>query len=225
VRLGLERRTSMRQHAMSAIDLRELAAQVMGRMPRPDRDGVPLALMTYRRLAEGAPVRVDALASAVGLSESRAREVLDTCEVMIDEAGAIVGFGGLALEETAHRFEVDGVRLYTWCAWDALFLPPLLGKSASVSSPCPVTGQVVNLIVNPGGIASTEPRAAVMSFPVPTYSGEDVVSGFCQYVLLFASARAGELWTAKHSRTFLLSIEDAFELGGLVNAARYGPAR
>ncbi|MGH8934189.1 MAG: organomercurial lyase [Egibacteraceae bacterium] len=209
---------------MSTVDLSELAAQVTGTMPRLDRDGIPLALMTYRRLAEGASVRVDALACAVGLSESRAREVLlDACEVMMDEAGAIVGFGGLALAETAHRFEVDGVRLYTWCAWDALFLPPLLGKSAYVSSTCPVTGQVVNLVVSPGGIVSTDPRPAVMSFLAPTCSRQDIVTGFCHYVLLFASAQAGEQWTAKHPWTFLLSIEDAFELGGLVNAARYGP--
>ncbi|WP_455153162.1 organomercurial lyase [Cupriavidus basilensis] len=35
-------------------------------------------------------------------------------------ATSLVGYG-LTLRETRHAFEVDGRRLYTWCAFDTLF--------------------------------------------------------------------------------------------------------
>jgi alkylmercury lyase len=208
---------------MSALDLAELAEQVATAIPRPDGDGVLLALVTYRRLARGAPVRVDALASEAGLPPSRALEILTACEVAFDERGAIVGFGGLSLTPTAHRFEVDGVGLYTWCAWDALFLPPLLGKPGRLTTTCPVTRQQIHVVITPDRVESVQPSTAVMSFLPPTCCGADIISRFCHFVLVFASAQAGDQWTANHPGTFLLSIAEAFELGGLVNTARYGP--
>ena len=39
----------------------------------------------------------------------------------------------------SHRFEVAGRTLYTWCAWDSLFLPQILGQEAEVESTCPLT--------------------------------------------------------------------------------------
>ncbi len=38
-------------------------------------------------------------------------------------------YWGLAIAETKHRLEVDGRALYTWCAWDSLFLPEILQRT------------------------------------------------------------------------------------------------
>ena len=49
----------------------------------------------------------------------------------------------------------------------------------------------------------------------------DVIQTFCHFVHFFTSGEAGESWTAEHPGTFLLSLEDAFELGRLVNARNF----
>src|SRR3989442_9036358 len=49
------------------------------------------------------------------------------CLTYTDKQGRIIGFGGLAVREMPHRFKVDGRTLYTWCAWDSLFIPVTRG--------------------------------------------------------------------------------------------------
>ena len=55
-------------------------------------------------------------------------------------------------EGEARRFEVDGHTLSTWCAWDTLFIPEILGCSARVTSADPENGETVHLVVTPGRI-------------------------------------------------------------------------
>ncbi|MGH7575101.1 MAG: organomercurial lyase [Longimicrobiales bacterium] len=45
-----------------------------------------------------------------------------------------------------HRFEIDARTLGTWCAWDSLFIPELLGEAARVQSTDPETGEVVRCV-------------------------------------------------------------------------------
>ena len=85
--------------------------------------------------------------------------------VELDDHGRVVAFSGLSLTPTAHRFTVAGRTLYTWCAWDTLFLPALLGQSARVESPCPITGTAVRLEVEPSGVRDVDPEEVWVSFP------------------------------------------------------------
>jgi alkylmercury lyase len=51
--------------------------------------------------------------------------------VFRDEEGRVVGFMGLSVVAFGeHRIELGGRTLTAWCAWDALFLPELLGEAA-----------------------------------------------------------------------------------------------
>jgi hypothetical protein len=65
-------------------------------------------------------------------------ETAHRCGAEIED-GAIVGIA-LSLRPTRHRFRVRGHDLYTWCGFDALFLPIILGERAGVASTCLVTG-------------------------------------------------------------------------------------
>ncbi|MEX2538533.1 MAG: organomercurial lyase [Actinomycetota bacterium] len=119
-----------------------------------------------------------------------------------------------ALAETPHRFEIDGRTLYTWCAADPLFLAPLLGTSARVISRCPVTSEIVTLTVSEEGVFDIVPPGAVLSFIQPDGCfGDDVIERFCHYIHLFASQDAANTWVAEHAETFVLPIDEAFELG------------
>jgi alkylmercury lyase len=51
---------------------------------------------------------------------------------------------------TPHVFEIDGCRLYTWCALEALMFPALIGKTAHVLSRRAATGVPVSLTFTPG---------------------------------------------------------------------------
>jgi hypothetical protein len=87
----------------------EIAASVLNLFPKPDRREQCIAVELFRQLAEGLPVPRAAIADRLNVS----REVVDTFlesswEVHYDDTDRIVGYGGLALRKTAHRFTVDG---------------------------------------------------------------------------------------------------------------------
>jgi hypothetical protein len=52
----------------------------------------------------------------------------------------------------------------------------------------------------------------------------ETISSFCHFVHFFASEAAALEWTAKHRHTFVLSIEEGFEIGRLANNAKFGAA-
>jgi alkylmercury lyase len=53
---------------------------------------------------------------------------------------------------------------------------------------------------------------------------EDVIRSFCHHVLYLAAEEAGRRWMATHPGTFLLSVEQAFEVGRRFNLGRFGAA-
>ena len=185
------------------------------------------SLAVYRLLAERRPVTAQQISGASGVAHEAVREMLAKWHgVQRNEEGAVTAFWGLTLAETKHRFHVGGRTLHTWCAWDTLFLPPLLGTTASVESKCPVTGNRIALRIGPAGIESSEPEGAVLSFVTPRESEvqRSLIESFCCHVHFFASPEAGEEWTAQRSGTFLLSLDDAWKIGIRKNAAQYAVA-
>lgn len=126
----------------------QLAGRIVGAVPRFDRVGQRMAVTLYRLLSEGEPVPISRLAAALGVTEDAVRATLDRYPVFYDDEGAIIGFGGLTVVEMPpHRLNVGGRTLYTWCAWDSLFIPAILGTVAQVESVCPVTRAPVSMVV------------------------------------------------------------------------------
>ena len=195
----------------------------------PEQQRVAAAL--YRELAKGEPVDADQLGRALGVSAADAQTLLQgdplKCFVYPDDQGRVLGFGGLAAAPMHHRFEVDGRALWTWCAWDSLFIPEILRRSARVTSPDPETGEIVRLVVTPDRIELVVPHGAVVSFiqleaQVFDKSAANVMAKFCHFVFFFASQASGERWVAKHPDTFLYSLDDAFALAKRLNARNFG---
>ena len=105
----------------------------------PEEQQVAVAL--YRELAKGRAVDSAQLARALGISPAESPALLRRGAIndliYSDPQGRVLGFGGLAAAPMHHRFEVDGRMLSTWCAWDSLFIPEILGRPARISSPDP----------------------------------------------------------------------------------------
>lgn len=205
--------------------LEQLAVAVAKTAPDFDEDSQRVALAVYRRLAEGTPAPVGDVALYAGADLERTEELLVSWPgVYRDSNGHVVGFWGLTVARLVptHRLEVDGRELFAWCAWDTLFLPGILGAMARVESSCPTTGQAISLVVSPDRVVSSSHPDAVVSFLLPGREFDaDVIQSFCHFVHFFSSRTAGEAWTADHPGTFLLSIEEAFELGRRVNALNF----
>jgi hypothetical protein len=80
--------------------------------------------------------------------------------------------------------------------------------------------------VSPDGIEEASGSDVAVSFLDPSAIDfdENVILNFCSYVHFFTSPTSGSQWIAEHPATFLLSLEEAFDLGRRTNEARYGTA-
>ena len=206
--------------------VQELARKIVRAMPALGSNERQIVVQLYRLLGAGEPVSPRRLADAVNLPEPRVRQILGQWPgVYYDSDGAVIGFWGLALGEMPHQFEVDGRTLYTWCAWDSLFIPEMLGKPARVTSADPVTKEKISLVVGPDGVEEISPATTVVSFLTPDRPfDQDGIMNFCHFVHFFTSPETAEKWTTEHPGTFVLSVEDAHALGHLTNQRNGGDA-
>jgi alkylmercury lyase len=135
----------------------------------------------------------------------------------------IIGYWGLAIEQMGHRFEVDGKELYTWCAWDTLFIPEIIGKTARVESTCPVTKEKICLTISPDGIKSAKPTGVHVSFVTPDAGKfrKNIINSFCHSVHFFSSMEAASNWIFEHEGAIILTLDQAFEIGRKKNRAQY----
>jgi alkylmercury lyase len=169
-------------------------------------------------LADGKPATPEALTAATGLSIEEVTAHIDDVRRRGGEVedGAIVG-AALTLRPTEHRFRLRGHDLYTWCGFDALFLPVLLGEPAEVASTCPVTGTGIRLVVGADGTVShSSPKTVVVGIV-----GQDVTSccpfsgpgsAVCTQMPFLSSREAGERWLLDHPGVAVIDLDDAREI-------------
>lgn len=203
------------------------------RAPAPTPAERRAGLVLLRELARGEPVAVDNFAHALGVSVESADTLVKasalTRLVLTGDDGRIRGFMGLSVTETPHRMVVDGRSLSTWCAYDTLFLPALLDRTAHVETHDPMTGQAIRLTVSQRRIEEAEPAAAVASIVRPeawyVESAACVIASACYHMFFHVSRATGERWRLKSPETILLSLDEAFEFGSRSNAHRFGNDR
>ena len=211
-------------------DLNGVVASLLTAFPKLDLFEQRLSLELYRQLAAGQPVPRATLAELLQVPiETLSRTIDGWPGVFSDAQKRVVGYWGISLATayaSPHRLTVDGRRLSAWCAWDTLFLPQLLGKSAAIESTSPSPAVTVRLSVTPEGVKFVDPADTHVSFLTPDTASfqKDVVSTFCHFVHFFPSRRAGETWVAQHPGTFILSVADAHIIAARKNEAQYGAA-
>ena len=183
-----------------------------------------LALEIYRRLGEGQPVKLEDLITGKEISLEEAKEFLDSSGgAFYNDDGYIVGFWGLAVQKMAHKIITDQRTVYGWCAWDALFIPQLLGEAATIESLSP-TKEIVKLRLSAQGDVLEGSDDIVVSFLEPDAGKmmENVVTNFCHYIFLFKDKNSGEEWVKEHDGTFLLPLQDVINLSKEKNQRQFG---
>ena len=201
---------------MKTNDLHELAARITAPMRTTGGEAfLEIVPPTLDLLARGKPASPEEIAAACGKPPEEVRASLDRFPSNErDEQGRVVGLG-LTLRPTPHRLELKGGTLFAWCALDTLMFPVLLGRPASIESPCRGTGEPVRVEVAPAGIEMVEPPSVVVSI-VAARDLTNIRSVGCNNTHFFASPEAASRWFEKHPEATILSVEDAFRLGRLI---------
>jgi len=194
-----------------------------------DHDTQHLAVAIYRLLASGSPVTRAELANVLEMAPEQLDIFLaawPSSGIEFDADGSIVAFGGLSLSQTAHSFVLADAKLYTWCVLDALFLPEIIGTEAILETNCAMSGQDIEVRLNPDGIVSHRPDSIVMSVVAP--DGEacraNLRVAFCQHVNLFHDKAAFREWSRDREDVAAVSLREAHALGAERNASRYPDA-
>ncbi len=201
---------------MKASDLQELAARITAPMRiTGGRAFLEIVPPTLDLLVRGKPALPEEIAAASGKSSEEVRAALGRFPgTEWDERGRVVGLG-LTLQLTPHRLKLEGRTLFAWCALDALLFPVLLGRPASIESPCRGTGDPMHIEVSPAGIEMVEPPSAVVSI-VAARDLANFRSVSCNNTHFFSSPEAASRWLEKHPEATILPAEEAFRLGRLI---------
>lgn len=218
----------MQQKNLRTFD--QLWEAAVERLPEfsPAEQRAGMALLT--QLTRGEPVPAAQLAQALGIEEAEAEHYLQDSGISLlvhsDDEGSALGFFGLSTVPTDHRFIVNGRNLWTWCAADTLFLPELLGATASVESKDPVTGEPITLTVSPTTVETSQPDGIVVSMNSPetweTTSAVRLIVTACHFIHFFGSPESGRQWTKSHPDTVLLPLDEACAYGRRQNSRMFG---
>ena len=194
-----------------------------------------LLVQVWRALAAGRPVagqRVDEFVSDIGITPEEADQFLRQMTER-NEDDSIVGIMGLSLNDHPHKFTVDGVQMSTWCAADTLFLPAMLGGTATIKSKSPESKEMVRLTVSPAGIQTSEPADAVISIVVPEETDMTSVASiwmtFCSHIFFFASRSEAEEWSSDRDDIEILTLDEGYAMtqqlwAGVLEYARDVPS-
>ncbi|MGD9893104.1 MAG: organomercurial lyase [Dehalococcoidia bacterium] len=178
-----------------------------------------LVLRLMRRLAQGRPVStaaVDQVVADLGLDRAEADAFLRR-RTERDQGDNIVGIMGVSLNATPHRFAVNGVQLWSWCAVATLVLPALLQQTATIESPSPVSGEPIRLTVSPDRVEDVSPPGAAVSMVIvdpdtaDTSSVEATRNTSCNHIYFFASREEGAQWAAGRDEIEILTVAEGFE--------------
>lgn len=178
-----------RNTAAQAVCLRAFAAIANGR-------ALPLAeVAAHLRLA---PEQFQALI------EQLARQG----RLTLDETGtAIAGAAGLSLFPSRHTLILNGRRLFTWCALDAVGIPAGLGADARVLSQCMHCGAPIHVTISEGKLAEMSPASLSIAI-VPPDESRAVRDGICTEMGFSCGCQR-----ATNGERLWISVEDAMELG------------
>jgi len=174
-----------------------------------------LTLLLYRGLATGGPLSVDALAERMQISLIRVRTLLNALDyVEHDIHGAVIAYRGLTLKPGRHRIRIAGATLYTWCAFDALFLSAIVRQPVEIESSCPVGKHRLALTIDRYRIVQAQPDGIALSLKIPSAAcyASGLRGAFCSFSHFFASRDMATAWQQGHADVMVLSLQAGLQL-------------
>ncbi len=187
--------------------LQAIAQAVCKRQDRYQRNTL-LFDQLVQLLVQGRPVAPELLVRLLHRDLEEVRSILQAHpELEYDAHGNLVG---------------SGLTLFAWCAFDTLTYPVELHLSARITSRCPVTGRSIRLMVTPEQVLDLDPPEAQVSLvvDVAVKCCSNVREDVCNYGHFFASREVATQWQAGHPQALILTVEEAYQVGRLVEGYR-----
>jgi alkylmercury lyase len=175
-----------------------------------------LTVRTIQALSRGKPVSPEQLAEIWEVPLEQVRSVLAGAVLAgraeVNSQGDLVG-GILSLIPTPHRISIGGKQLYAWCAYDAIYVPGLVGKTAEISTQDPITGDPIKIIITPDSVADVQPEGSVVSVVgVESDMRGGPKSPRCTQMLFFGSRDSAHQWLQGRPDMSILTAEEVFEI-------------
>ena len=174
---------------------------------------------TWQLLSNGSPVTPDEIASQLHASPEKVTSTLGKFGAEFDQEGNVLGLG-LTLVRTPHTYEVNGHKLYTWCAADALAFPVIIGHNARIESSDPVTGEKIQISVTPDRVEKIKPESAVVSF-IKSIDLTDVRGTCCNNVNFFSSPETATEWIAERPNVTFYPANDIYQAFKHIHLHKY----
>ncbi len=205
-------------------DCEEFFEQGYAEANPPELQAASLAI--YRALAKGPPVNLETIAIRLGLTRAaldRALALLPNKTIDYDHSGNIVGFVGFSLKPSNHSLFIGTKEFYTWCVFDALFLPSLLQTNARLVTICPATNKKIEVNLTSHTVLDASPPSAVVSLVATNAEAccNDIRAVFCNHVNLFHNHGAFEKWAVGKENIIGVPLKEAFSMAQQRNHWRY----
>lgn len=163
-----------------------------------------------------APSEDDLQAEAQVVSSSIAallQELVEQDVIQRDPMGAIHAAYPFSGRPTAHRVQLpDHLPVFAMCAIDALGLPYMVGRPATIVTQDPMDGTAITVWIDPGtGAQSWRPEETVVLSNLRTAAPSSSAECCCPVINAFASREHAERWQQAHSEAAvrLLTQEEA----------------
>ena len=171
----------------------------------------------FRLLFEtGEPVTIHTVATHTGYSTSKVQQILASPDlvgrVRRDQEGLLVGIAGLSIESTRHEIRIDGRRLWTWCALDAVGVFNALGASGEVSSTPPDGSDPMTIRFVEGASVSDESL-----FLLDGFDATNSLETWCPSVNFFPDSDTATAWAKQQNiKGDVVTISQVAEAAGQV---------
>jgi alkylmercury lyase len=175
-----------------------------------------LQVLALQLLAEGNPVSPENLADVWEMPLEQVNAIFEQAgaqgTLQLDDAGNMVG-SYLSLIPTSHKLRVEDKILFAWCAYDAIYIPGVIGKKAVIESVDPYSHEAVQLEISPHGEIDLKPEGiavTVVGIDADTRGGAE--SPRCRQMHFFESYENAEKWSSDYADATIMTVHQVFEL-------------
>ncbi len=178
-----------------------------------------LQAITLQLLAEGKPIPPEDLAAAWNMPFQDVKPILEQARALgtlqFNDQGNLIA-SALSLVPTQHIFRTKGITLYSWCAFDAVYAPGVIGEVAEIESVDPLSQEAVRLVVSPDGVLEKEPEeiaVTVVGLDADTRGGAS--SPRCRQMQFFTTSKNAHAWKGNSPGVSVMTVDQLFEFANL----------
>jgi alkylmercury lyase len=175
-----------------------------------------LQVIALQLLSKGEPVSPDSLAEAWNMPLEQVHAIFEQAGALgtlqLDDSGNMVG-SAISLVPSSHKFQVNGKTLYAWCAYDAIYIPGVIGTNALIDSIDPLSNESIRLKVSPEGVMESEPEGiavTVVGMEADVRGGAE--SSRCSQMHFFVSEENARKWSADYPDVSIMTVDQVYDL-------------